>query len=562
MKRSTITLTFLLVFTFFVTGQSIQPSPFLKKKHLVNSDELLAGQKNVNDFIATAPPTGFVESIAEFERMQGVVISYPGYFGIPVSSIAQMSQDIVVYTIVENSNDQLDVESIYNSANVNMSNVVFITAGLNSFWSRDYSAWFIREDSKISIVDFPYNRPRPDDDEVPVVLANYFGVDYYGMDMEHTGGNYMTDGYGLGASTELVLEENSGMSEADIDTMAKKYLGLNDYEILSDPLGEYIKHIDCWAKFLAPNKILIASVPINDPRYADFEAMAGYWASKTSAYGTPFEVYRTYSTNGQPYTNSLIINDMVFVPQVNGTGSSYNDSALAVYHEAMPGYRVFGAFEGNGINWQSTDAFHCRTHGVADLGMLNIKHIPLYGTLDYQGAGFPVHADIMNYSNSPLYSDSLLIWYRTQDDSIWSSSLLVNDSLLSFSGVIPAQNPGDTIFYYLHAADQSNRSENHPFIGKADPHWFINGQQLVGIGELIASQNSLKVYPNPSNGIFYIDSEINNVEIFNLQGRRIRSITLSQEMFNRIDLSDLPKGIYFIRALNEKQLLSQRLIIE
>ena len=41
-----------------------------------------------------------------------------------------------------------------------------------------------------------------------------------------------------------------------------------------------------------------------------------------------------------------------------------------------------------------------------------------------------------------------------------------------YAGSIPVQPLGSEVAYYLHAADESGRSEDHPFIGAADPHVF------------------------------------------------------------------------------------------
>ena len=63
----------------------------------------------------------------------------------------------------------------------------------------------------------------------------------------------------------------------------------------------------------------------------------------------------------------MILNNKVFVPVF---GSSWDDEALAVYSEALPGYEVIG-FNGS---WESTDALHCRVKGIPDLKMLQIFH--------------------------------------------------------------------------------------------------------------------------------------------------------------------------------------------
>ena len=46
----------------------------------------------------------------------------------------------------------------------------------------------------------------------------------------------------------------------------------------------------------------------------------------------------------------------------------------------MPGYTIVPIMESSYTPWLSTDALHCRTHELADLGMLYLKHYPLLGT--------------------------------------------------------------------------------------------------------------------------------------------------------------------------------------
>src|SRR6185295_6334591 len=140
-------------------------------------------------------------------------------------------------------------------------------------------------------------------------------------------------------------------------------LGIQPYYTTQDPTGTYIEHIDCWGKFLAPDKVLIRRVPANHAHYSEIESAASYFSKARSAYGKPYRVYRVDTPNDEPYTNSLILNDKVVVAVM---GTSRDAAALQAYQQAMPGYRVMG-FTGS---WQSTDALHCRTFGILDAGML------------------------------------------------------------------------------------------------------------------------------------------------------------------------------------------------
>lgn len=405
-------------------------------------------------FTPTDPPTGPVRGFAEFNRLQGILIRYP--LGIPLSLVAAMSEHSTVYTIVSGSWQQNQATNAYNNAGVNLDNCEFIIAPSNSIWTRDYGPWFIADgNNEIAVLDFPYNRPRPADDAIPQVMANHLGIERYGMNVVHTGGNYMTDGMGNSASTDLVWTENGNNQTFVLQEMAD-FAGVTNYHVTIDAQGDYIKHIDTWAKFLDVDKILIAEVPSSHPRYWAYEQVADYFAEQISAYGTPYQVYRVYTPQGQPYTNALILNERVYVPITN---SSWDSAALEVYEEAMPGYEVLG-FTGS---WQSTDALHCRVKDISDIEMLHIQHIPLHGVHDYQPE-FEIEADIIPYSGEELYADSLFIIYKANENEFDTVPML-NRNQNTFFGNIPV-SPGDTLItYYLSAADASGRKETWPLIG-------------------------------------------------------------------------------------------------
>ncbi len=405
-------------------------------------------------FTPTAPPEGPVRGFAEFNRLQGVLIRYP--LGIPLSLVAAMSEHATVYTIVSGGWQQNQATNAYNSAGVNLNNCVFIQAPSNSIWTRDYGPWFIADsNNEIAVLDFPYNRPRPSDDAIPQAFANLLGVERYGMNVVHTGGNYMSDGMGISASTDLVWSENGNNQSFVLGQMAD-FAGVDIYHVTIDAQGDYIKHIDTWAKFLDVDKILIAEVPSSHPRYWAYEQVADYFSEQISAYGTPYQVYRVYTPNGQPYTNALILNEKVYVPIM---GSSWDAAALAVYEEALPGYEVLG-FAGS---WQSTDALHCRVKDITDIGMLHISHIPIHGVHDYRSE-FEIVADMIAYSGEELYSDSLFVIYKSNENE-FDTIPMFHQSGNTYFGNIPVTLGDTLITYYISAADASGRKETWPLIG-------------------------------------------------------------------------------------------------
>jgi hypothetical protein len=136
----------------------------------------------------------------------------------------------------------------------------------------------------------------------------------------------------------------------------------------------------------------------------------------------------------------------------------------------MPGYQVFGILGYPAKPWESTDALHCRAMGIADIGQLYIRHIPLTGNQPAQD-NFILTADLFPCSDSAVYSDSVLIWYKVNNNA-WQVTHMASTTGLHYTGMIPKQPAGSVISYYLYAADRSGHNATMPFMGPADPFMF------------------------------------------------------------------------------------------
>lgn len=409
----------------------------------------------------TAAPTGVMRNPSEWEPSQGVLVRWP--LGIPIGLVAEMSEDVVVTTIVPDPQTEIDARAAYSAGGVNLSNIDFIHAPTNSIWIRDYGPWFVFEDTNLAIVDHIYNRPRPLDDVIPQTIGTAWGLDVYGMDLIHTGGNHMSDGLGMSTSTELVYNENPSKSAAEVDQLMLDYLG-NDYTVLEYIQSGGIHHIDCWAKFLGPSTVLVKDVAPTDPTYDELNARAAFLATQLSPWGVPYEVVRIFCPSGTYYTNSLILNDKVLVPLF---GNSEDATALQTYQNAMPGYEVLG-FSGS---WASEDALHCRAMGVPDAGVLAIDHTPFRGE-DITFGDYGIEARIVAHSGQALVPGDLKVHYSV-DGGLWQETPLTPAGPPdAYQGTIPVQAEDSVVSYYLEAADASGRVEKHPYIGEPWAHEF------------------------------------------------------------------------------------------
>lgn len=93
---------------------------------------------------------------------------------------------------------------------------------------------------------------------------------------------------------------------------------------------------------------------------------------------------------------------------------------------------------------------------------------------------------------------------------------------------------------------------------------FMDAPELVTGIEGI--ENGVKVYPNPSKGVFNIElgsSASGSINIYDMMGRTVKTIELNNtDTSYRLDLSGLPKGLYIMNMVVDGKNSVQKLILE
>lgn len=426
--------------------------------------------------------------VAEWEPAKGAIVRYP--WGLPYSMLRDLAANSLLYVVVTSSS-QSTANSNLVSNSVNMANVRYINASSDSYWIRDYGPWTIFDaDHNMHIMDFNYNRPRPNDNAIPSVVAGYLSENLYTMPFNHTGGNIMTDGMGKAMSTQLVLTENSTLSQNQIDQIMQNYLGISEYQLYPDPNNTYIDHIDCWAKLLDVDKVMIRRVPSTHAQYAAIEAVVAQWQTKLSSYGTPYRIFRVDTPNDEPYSNAYILNKKIFVPQM----STANDAAaLQAYRNAMPGYTVTGYTH---TNFESTDAIHCRVNTIFDDQMIALRHTPASSLIAGQSISMPVQISHTN----PLTADTRIAWKHSRNHD-WQYATLTQDSGIQWLASLSAPGFGDTLFYWINAADNAGKITTLPLCAGSDPFMIIVDQLPPNNPPVINLPASLSFAKNTSTSI-------------------------------------------------------------
>jgi uncharacterized repeat protein (TIGR03803 family) len=93
----------------------------------------------------------------------------------------------------------------------------------------------------------------------------------------------------------------------------------------------------------------------------------------------------------------------------------------------------------------------------------------------------------------------------------------------------------------------------------------ITVNPCTGINTSLSENNNIKVYPNPSKGIFNINTSIafESLEVYSTDGRLIYSEVLKGKGINfKLDLTNQSKGVYYLLLSNGKTIERKKLIVE
>jgi len=530
------------------------------------------------EHVSTSPPSGIIRRCAQWEPVTGALIRYNYGFGLPYDLIREYAEDITLHILCV-SGQQSGCYSALQSHGVNMANVEMIDISTNSMWTRDYGPQTVFADGEWSFVDHIYNRPRPLDDQVSWGLGSLWSCLVYGTDLVHTGGNFIYDGHGTGFSTDLVWDENPGLSHEEIAEAMEAYLGITDYVVLPDISSTGIHHIDCWMKLLNEETILVKEVAPGHSQYDELEANVAALEAMTDCYGRPYSVVRVMcgSLGGNDvaaYTNSMILNNKVFVPLF---GISTDSAAIAAYREAMPGYEVMGCAG----SWLSDDAIHCRTMEIPDRHMLVVDTNPLRDRQVNTGA-YGVSAYIDDRSEAGLVGDSLLVCWRLEGGATFNLVTLQTTAYPdSYYAEIPMQADSMMVEYYVFARDVSGRRSARPPI--APNAWYTfntGGPDMSSVtdepgpaasGGLMLARN----LPNPfrkGTSIRYALPAGGRVEldIFDVSGKHVATLVDGRRAAGEgvvrwdgrtAEGKRLPGGVYYCRLRSGNQVAAQAMVL-
>lgn len=174
-----------------------------------------------------------------------------------------------------------------------------------------------------------------------------------------------------------------------------------------------------------------------------------------------------------------------------------------------------------------------------------------YHTFEYNYDGYRIKETRQNWEDNEWENNSTTHYTYDEfgNDVQWLKYQWITETEMW-------ENDYRTVYTYLN---------NEILIGTEDSYWDIQHQtwnnsslsesfwsqiEVLNIHE--NNQAQFNVFPNPSAGEIYIESTKplrSNIKIFNINGQLVKE-TDSRSVLQKVDITDLPDGLYFIQAGN------------
>ncbi|MEE2908221.1 MAG: agmatine deiminase family protein [Planctomycetota bacterium] len=325
-------------------GQLVFPEGARIPKSMTQTElEYLDGQPIMPPRGATAPPLGPLRAASEYEDMAGILLAWEGYSSI----VSQMAAAITttgeakVFIACDSNNEANNARNTCISAGADPEQIVTVVRSTNTVWIRDYGPRYAYEGDCRIIIDHTYNRPRPNDNAYSSYFGPQHGHQVYEIPLVHGGGNYHLNGIGRSAATELIVNENPGLSESQIVQYWRDYQNVETYIHDAFPTSvDYTQHIDMWMLICGDESIIISDWPTQSGSTQDQicdGATAYYESLGWDVFRVPaFSQFGTHYT----YTNMVVCNDLILLPRYDDIADSYDNQAVAAVQAAMPGREV------------------------------------------------------------------------------------------------------------------------------------------------------------------------------------------------------------------------------
>ena len=375
---------------------------------------------------------------------------------------------------------QANLDSIFKNRNIcsPLVHIILKDTILDSYpWARDHGMNFVYKNDVEQAHLYNFSK-----DYTGRFIAKQLGYpnaiitpknknDYY-----TDGGNFLTDGHGTFNIAATDITENLPTSLETKYDYFYKYFGIKKTLNILVPFV----HVDYFFKLVNEETAIISYIPNNNydisidkyynHQYYIDQAAISISQQLKSVYGRAIKLIpiqnapttydkkteTTLHTSKATYTNSLILNKTVLVPQYKM--KPFDSLAINTYKKAMPGYKIVGV---NCKQYgQYYGAIHCLTHEIYADNPIYIKHKWYKGIVKNNLNGFTIRV-IAKSSNGIAKT---MFYWKTNQTMRYRSLKMKNIKNDTFQAIIPTQKSGTTINYYIKVQNNNGKIIQKPVV--------------------------------------------------------------------------------------------------
>ena len=294
----------------------------------------------------------------EWERMSGVILNWPVFYPPLWEVYKEMISGldhVTTYLRIPEGYLGAAVLAWLRSQGIHDTKIRAIPGPIGDIWPRDYSPLFgIDTDSGAAVAHKftfaayyeEYRRRYRYIVEIDDTFAWTEGHRFVRSEVMMDGGSVITDGNGTYIITQRVMDDNAGI--AGLEEKIKAWLGADQLVVVDEEPGDMLGHV-CNFKMIGPAKAVVGVPDRTDtPLWRYLKGIEKIL--RTMGYdvvvipcGTELRHSAGWEHEDYPgaYSNSLIVNDRLLVPQYYQEGfEELNVRAVDAYKDALPGIRI------------------------------------------------------------------------------------------------------------------------------------------------------------------------------------------------------------------------------
>lgn len=154
------------------------------------------------------------------------------------------------------------------------------------------------------------------------------------------------------------------------------------------------------------------------------------------------------------------------------------------------------------------------------------------------------NVDMLLYRDNDIYfrNNTGLATFATEVDI--TTNQINGDITLANSFDIDGDGDLD-IFYASYASTSSSEFG-----------WFENSSAVLSVDDIATNDTTIQMYPNPANAILNIESNemLKTFSVYNVTGQEVLNTTTSETFKHELNISNLSKGIYFLKVTTANNL--------